>query len=958
MRPKSIFRVRHRRSALCRATAEPLERRRLLSLDAPEAVATFDGGPLADTITLDYVGDVLVVEVSGQTWNLVPSQLTGIVLNGLGGNDWINIERNAGVPVTVNGGAGDDTVHLSYWAENLGNLPGELRVFGGSEADRTAAWDRGSTPRTHTFDSAWLRRTGFGGVFYGADVETFDLYNGTGGDTTLIPSTWPTTTFHLFSSGGSDRVEIANASVGLNDVTGPIQVLPSAGQTTVWISDAGNLTGKTATLQRQPSGYERLSGLSFGNIEWNPAGVDDVYLTTGGGADTVNVMDTYDRVYLNSAGGLDRVNVGNSYNGVADINFQLQVDNSPSYTTLLIDDGPNLTARTATLDTVINGSTYNALMGMSSGAVMYDSADIDQVTIRAGSGADTLNIRRSSEVLTITNAAGNDTVNLGNPATGVQDITGPLHVMNPPAYTALNISDAGDTLAHPNIRLDVDGPRGTLTGLAPAMISWNTADIAGPGQGITLTTGNIADTVTVARLQTGIRLTDPAGGADLVRIGDATLGAAQISATIVLDNPFGYTQVAIDDQAGATARNVTFDHTTLGGLEYGRVTGFSPVGGELLYKLDDTLSPVVYRGGSGDDAYTVARAKIVGLQVFGGGGNDDFYIGGSPGGVAPVDANVTLNGEGGDDECWVLDASATDNGGFTVDGAIIQRPGMSDLRCYGMDNLYLYGGGGADKIHRIVDTLPGYAVYLYDGPSFDHVYVDRTSGAPVYVLQTSTGDSLSVGYNPAVDGATVILPSPVTYLGYFELAKNALLTVGLPGEGLSNGQKVLFTESYLLNNPSRLDLGAHSMVVEYETDPSIDIIRSDIALGYNNGTWDGWALWSRFADAGRYGLGYALSSDLYGAGGGAFHGVPVDSTAVLVSFTRYGDTNLDRTVNIADFSRLAANFNRAGTSWLQGNFNYDTTTNIADFSLLAGNFNRGVPVASGVFGERLIDDVV
>lgn len=156
MRPKSIFRVRHRRSALCRATAEPLERRRLLSLDAPEAVATFDGGPLDDTITLDYVGDVLVVEVSGQTWNLVPSQLTGIVLNGLGGNDWINIERNAGVPVIVNGGAGDDTVHLSCWAENLGNLPGEVRVFGGGEADRTVAWDRGSTPRTHTFDNTWL----------------------------------------------------------------------------------------------------------------------------------------------------------------------------------------------------------------------------------------------------------------------------------------------------------------------------------------------------------------------------------------------------------------------------------------------------------------------------------------------------------------------------------------------------------------------------------------------------------------------------------------------------------------------------------------------------------------------------------------------------------------------------------------------------------------------------------
>lgn len=54
--------------------------------------------------------------------------------------------------------------------------------------------------------------------------------------------------------------------------------------------------------------------------------------------------------------------------------------------------------------------------------------------------------------------------------------------------------------------------------------------------------------------------------------------------------------------------------------------------------------------------------------------------------------------------------------------------------------------------------------------------------------------------------------------------------------------------------------------------------------------------------------------------------------------TEYGDANLDRAVNIADFSTLAVNFNQAGT-WASGNFNGDGAVSIADFAMLAANFN-------------------
>lgn len=52
--------------------------------------------------------------------------------------------------------------------------------------------------------------------------------------------------------------------------------------------------------------------------------------------------------------------------------------------------------------------------------------------------------------------------------------------------------------------------------------------------------------------------------------------------------------------------------------------------------------------------------------------------------------------------------------------------------------------------------------------------------------------------------------------------------------------------------------------------------------------------------------------------------------------------NLDRAVNISDFSMLAAFVNKA-SNWTHGDFNDDAFTIIADFALLAANFNQLLP---------------
>lgn len=58
---------------------------------------------------------------------------------------------------------------------------------------------------------------------------------------------------------------------------------------------------------------------------------------------------------------------------------------------------------------------------------------------------------------------------------------------------------------------------------------------------------------------------------------------------------------------------------------------------------------------------------------------------------------------------------------------------------------------------------------------------------------------------------------------------------------------------------------------------------------------------------------------------------------VLVRLTRTGDANVNGTVNLDDFTALAAGFG-VGTTWDQGDFNYDGAVNLDDFTALAANF--------------------
>lgn len=140
------------------------------------------------------------------------------------------------------------------------------------------------------------------------------------------------------------------------------------------------------------------------------------------------------------------------------------------------------------------------------------------------------------------------------------------------------------------------------------------------------------------------------------------------------------------------------------------------------------------------------------------------------------------------------------------------------------------------------------------------------------------------------------------------------------------------------------DIADSMLVIAYvKLNSPIDTLVDQIKTGYAGGAWTGTGIVSSCSTApldptGRTGVGYAEATDL-GLAGGLFGGVVVDADSILVRFTLLGDSNLDGSITLNDFTRLAAGFGFA-SSWSSGDFNYDGFTNLADFTTLAANFGQ------------------
>jgi autotransporter-associated beta strand protein len=237
----------------------------------------------------------------------------------------------------------------------------------------------------------------------------------------------------------------------------------------------------------------------------------------------------------------------------------------------------------------------------------------------------------------------------------------------------------------------------------------------------------------------------------------------------------------------------------------------------------------------------------------------------------------------------------------------------------------------------------------YSGTTVVNAGTLRVSGS----IANSAGLTVATGatYEAA---STQTVKSITTDSGFVNISNGPakrVLTVG-------NNTATNLNGALSLANSAKVDLNSNALVVDYAPGNDAAVlgaVRGQILTAYNpsspgagDGNWNGPSgitSSSAAADPNGKGVGYALSSDILGAGGGSFMGVSVDGSSVIARYTLLGDATLDGQVNFNDLVQLAQSYNVVDGSrtWFLGDFTYDGNTDFNDLVKLAQNYNTALP---------------
>jgi hypothetical protein len=626
------------------------------------------GTDLADTIeVMRSPSNSAYVEVFVNCQNQFTglwSSVNHIVVSGLGGDDSIYIDDAAsGVPISVFGNDGNDTIHIALPSGDLGHVAGPISVDGGTGSDTVSLWnDLTSTGRTYTVTSSTVSVAGsaFGGLSY-TGIEGLTINAGSGNDTVNVISTASATPLTVNAGAGDDMVNVGTGD--LDTVQGAVAVNGQAGTDTVNLMDQTapyddiyTISSTAVSRQLRTGGPTAFGGLSYGTIEGltlnaetgdnlinvpSTASSTPVTVNAGAGNDVINIqpstpfgissLDTLSgAVTVNGQGGSDTVN----------INDQADAFNGDSYTIT------SSTVQRNAMALVTYGTIENLVInGAASAAISYhvnSTLSTTPVTISGGSGSDMLVGPNLINTWTIT---GTNQGRVGNVTfTSMDNLTGGAN---------------NDVFVFGNAA-------SRITGIVNGGGGINSLDYSQYPSGVTVQLANSPAMGTATATGGVLNIQNVAGS----HFNDTLIGNDQ-------DNVFttyGGRDTILCNGGNDTVRIV--------GLQDPASTIDGGSGSNLLWANDGTNTWTLSGVGSGSLAGTVSSNPSAAMpftnfqQVLGGLGSDTFRI-------LPGASFTYLNGNGGVN--W-LDYSAYTSQ-VTVNLATSTATGVVGANCFNIENV-------------------------------------------------------------------------------------------------------------------------------------------------------------------------------------------------------------------------------------------------------------------------------
>ncbi|MBC8107571.1 MAG: hypothetical protein H7Z14_13350 [Anaerolineae bacterium] len=257
----------------------------------------------------------------------------------------------------------------------------------------------------------------------------------------------------------------------------------------------------------------------------------------------------------------------------------------------------------------------------------------------------------------------------------------------------------------------------------------------------------------------------------------------------------------------------------------------------------------------------------------------------------------------------------------------------TDVMRFDVDSTFVYFNLNDASLWYVAKSFVAHAAISGGATGSDTIEIRRGTLAGTIA---GTGSSLNVN----AGAAFTLEASP--HLTALNVTGTASLSAG--------GNKVLVTKLLSIAAGATLDLFDNDLILDYAAATQLAVIQSLINAARANGTWTGSGLTSstaRTSNPKNRTLGAIEASSfksIYGVNA-PFAGESIDTTAVLVKFTYYGDADFNGVVDFDDYSRIDAGFNNNRTGWMNGDVDGNGIVDFDDYSLIDQAFNtQGAPL--------------
>jgi hypothetical protein len=276
----------------------------------------------------------------------------------------------------------------------------------------------------------------------------------------------------LTVTGDSDPCYVGVGSgSNVQTIQGTLRIRNEPFVNRIYVDDSTDAVPRSVTLQSVIIGnalFGEIDGLAPAAIQYQYNETDYLALYTGPG-DSIDVQATGTTTDLIALGVSTSIFVGGSQQGLQSIQGPLNIAGSntiPDNISVVIGDVPDTQSQTVTLDTITPDTEYVEVSASTGQPITIASDSLAALTIEGGGGDtievnntsaysfpttistnhgnSTVNVHATSASPLTVNLSGNDTVNIGDAANGLANISTPVTVVG-----------SGDQFTHRGDAIDV-----------------------------------------------------------------------------------------------------------------------------------------------------------------------------------------------------------------------------------------------------------------------------------------------------------------------------------------------------------------------------------------------------------------------------------------------------------------------------------------------------------------------